>query len=111
MFLSPLLPTDLIWHCPIGGCIYVIDLCTPSDDNLKHVSTSISSGDRISFLRKEWKGNDEALYTFFYEMVNGHWEDHLKGMDIKHVKQGNTVSYEPVNPLYCHAKQAYLEHL
>ena len=44
-------------------------------------------------MEKEWKSNDEQLYTIFYEMVNAHWEDHLKELDIKHVKQGNTVSY------------------
>jgi hypothetical protein len=100
MFISPTLPTDLIWHCPIEGstCLYVIDLCTPSDENLKRVSTVIPSGDRISFLKKEWKCNDEQLYTIFYEMVNAHWEDHLKELDIRHVKQGNVVSCEPVNP-------------
>jgi hypothetical protein len=89
-----MLPSDLIWHCPVGGgaCLYVIDLCTPSDNNLKLISTDISSDDRIYLLEKGWKSNDEQLYMMFYEMVDAHWEDHLKELDIKHVKQGNTVS-------------------
>jgi hypothetical protein len=95
MFVAPTLPADLIWHCPIGSgaCLYIIDLCTPSDANLKVISAVVPSNDRISFLEKEWKSNDEQLYTIFYELVDAHWGDHLKELDIKHVKQGNNVSY------------------
>ena len=95
MFVSPTLPANMIWHCPIGGgiCQYVIDLCTPSDDNLQLISTAVPKDENNYLLGKEWKSNDERLYMTFYEMVNAHWEDHLKELDIKHVKQGNAVSH------------------
>jgi hypothetical protein len=93
MFVSPILPANMIWHCPIGGgtCQYVIDLCTPSDDNLQLIGTVVPIDEVNYLLGKEWKSNDEQLYMIFYEMVNAHWEDHLKELDIKHVKQGNVV--------------------
>ena len=95
MFVSPTLPASMIWHCPIGGGIrqYVIDLCTPSDNNLQLVSTVVPKDENNYLLGKEWKGNDEQVYMTFYEMVNAHWEDHLKELDIKHVEQGSMVSY------------------
>jgi hypothetical protein len=68
-------------------------LCTPSDGNLKVMSTVVPSNERICFLEKEWKSNDEQLYTIFYKLVDAYWGDHLKVLDIKHVKQGNNVSY------------------
>ena len=85
----------MIWHCPIGGgtCQYAIDLCTPSDDNLQLISTVVPKDENNYLLGKAWKSDDEQVYMIFYEMVNSHWEDHLKELDIKHVKQGNAVSY------------------
>jgi len=94
MFVSPILPANMVWHCPIGGgtCPYVINLCSPSEDNIRLISTVVSPDDIGHFLQRGWKSNDEEVYTIFYEMVNAHWEDHLKELDIKHVKQGNAVS-------------------
>jgi hypothetical protein len=43
-------------------------------------------------LERNWKSNDEQVYMVFCEMVNAHWEDHLKELDIKYVRQGDTVS-------------------
>jgi len=94
MLIPPTLPLDLLWHCPIGGgiCSYAINLCSPSDADLKSIS-SISSQDKvISFLEKQWKSDDEQVQVIFYEMVNAHWEDHLKELDIKYVHQGDVVS-------------------
>lgn len=101
MCVSPILPANMVWHCSIGGgtCPYVIDLCGPSEDNIRLISTVVSSDDIGHFLQRGWKGNDEEVYTIFYEIVNAHWEDHLKELDIKHVKQGNTVSDDFVESL------------
>ena len=43
-------------------------------------------------MEKQWKSNDEQVCMIFHEMVNAHWEDHLKELDIKHVDKGDTVS-------------------
>ena len=101
MFVSPILPANMVWHCPIGGgtCLYVIDLCGPSEDNIRLISTVVSPDDIGHFLQRGWKSSDEEVYTIFYEMVNAHWEDHLKELDIKHVKQGNAVSDDFVKSL------------
>jgi hypothetical protein len=100
MFVSPTLPANLIWHCPIGGgtCLHTINLYHPSDDNIKLINTVVPQDDIIYFIEKKWKSNDEQVYMVFYEMVNAHWEDHLKDLDIKHVKQGNAVSITFVEP-------------
>jgi hypothetical protein len=92
----------MIWHCPIGGgtCQYVIDLCTPSDENLQLIRTVVLKDETDFLLGKEWKGNDEQVYMIFYELVNAHWEDHLKELDIKHVKHGNAVSYSVKPPIF-----------
>ena len=103
MFVSPTLPANLIWHCPVGGgtCQYVIDLCTPSDDNLQLISTVVPMDENNFLLGKEWKSNDQQVYTIFYEMVNVHWEDHLKELDVRYVKQGNAVSYSVKPYFFC----------
>jgi hypothetical protein len=93
MLTSPTLPLDMLWHCPVGGtCSYVINLCAPSDANLKAIDTVVPQNEVIHFLEKGWKSNDEKVHLIFYEMVNAHWEDHLKDLDIKHVHEGDAVS-------------------
>ncbi len=94
MLIPPALPLDMLWHCPIGGgtCSYVINLCAPSDTNLKSIGTVGSQNEVTHLLGKQWKGNDERLHMIFYEMVNAHWETHLKELDIKYVCQGGAVS-------------------
>jgi len=95
MFVAPVLPADLLWYCPVGGgtCSYIIDMCAPSDDNLKLIKVVVSQDDITHLLEKGWKSNDEQVYTIFYEMVNAHWEDHLMELDIKHVQKGGVVGY------------------
>jgi hypothetical protein len=94
MLIPPTLPVDLLWHCPVGQgtCSYAINLCSPSNTTLKSISAVIPQNEVICFLEKNWKSNDEQVYTIFCEMVNAHWEDHLKELDIKYVRQGDTVS-------------------
>ncbi len=91
MSTPPTLPADMLWHCPIGGgtCRYAINLFSPSDDNLRHVSYDNTN----YLLNEDWKCNDEQLMMVFYEMVNAHWEEHLRELDIKHVRHNNTVSH------------------
>jgi len=100
MFVAPMLPADLLWHCPVGKgtCSYTIDLCAPSDDNLKLVKTVVARDDIIHLLEKEWKSNDEQVYMIFFEMVNAHWEDHLKELDVKHVRKGDVSTFEWIHP-------------
>jgi len=95
MFNPPTIPADLLWHCPVGEgtCSYTINLYAPSNANLKSISTIIPQDEVIYLLEKQWKSNNEQVCMIFYEMVNAHWEDHLKELDIKHVDQGSTVSY------------------
>ena len=94
MFNPPTIPANMLWHCPIGEgtCSYTINLYVPSDANLKSISTIISQDEAIYLLEKQWKSNDEQVCIIFHEMVNAHWEGHLKELDIKHVDQGDTVS-------------------
>jgi len=90
MFNPPAISANMLWHCSIGGtCLYTINLCAPSDANLR----SIPQDEAIYLLEKQWKTNDEQVCMIFHEMVNAHWEDHLKELDIRHVDQGDTVSY------------------
>jgi len=95
MFNPLTIPANMLWHCPIGGgtCSYIINLCTPSATNLRSISTIVPQDEAIYLLEKQWKINDDQLCMIFYEMVNAHWEDHLKELDIKHLCQGDTVSY------------------
>lgn len=115
MFVPPALPANMIWNCPIGRgtCQYIIDLCTPSDENLQLIGTVVLKDESDFLLRKEWKSDDEQVYMIFYDLVNAHWEDHLKELDIKHVKQGNAVSYS-IKPSIFRAEQhhtIFTEHL
>jgi hypothetical protein len=103
MFNPPTISANMLWHCPIGGgsCLYTINLCAPSDANLRSINTIISQDEVIYLLEKQWKSNDEQVCMIFHEMVNAHWEDHLKELDIKHMDQGDTVSnYFWLYPLY-----------
>lgn len=94
MLIPPTLPVDLLWHCPVGGgaCSYVINLHSPSNTNLGSINAIIPKNEVIHLLERNWKSNDEQVYMVFCEMVNAHWEDHLKELDIKYVRQGDTVS-------------------
>lgn len=94
MLIPPTLPADMLWHCPVGGgtCTYIINMHTPSSANLRSISTIVSQDETICFLEKKWKSDDEEICMIFYEMVNAHWEDHLKKLDIKHIRQGDAVS-------------------
>ena len=110
MFNSPTIPADMLWHCSIGGgtCSYTINLSAPSATNLRSIN-AIASQDAIYLLEKQWKSNNAQLCIIFYEMVNAHWEDHLKELDIRHVRQGDAVSnYFLLCHLYVCAKQLSL---
>jgi hypothetical protein len=97
MLIAPTLPVDMIWHCPVGGgsCLYLIDLCAPTGNNLRLIQALVPHEDIINFLSKDWKCNDEQVMMIFYEMVNAHWGDHLKELDIRYVRQGDAVSHQP----------------
>ncbi|KAI9512594.1 hypothetical protein F5148DRAFT_1162695 [Russula earlei] len=99
LFVAPLLPTDMLWQCTIGGiCSYVIDMCSPSADNLKIIN-AVFPQEFTQFLEKGWKGNDEQVYMMFYEMVDAHYKDHLKELDIKHVvRDGDASTFEWIHP-------------
>jgi hypothetical protein len=95
MYAPPILPADMLWHCPVGGgtCSYFINLCNPSDENLRPIKGVVPQGDIMYLLEKNWKSNDEQVHMVFCEMVNAHWKDHLKELDIKYVQHGDTVSH------------------
>lgn len=95
MFAPPTLPADLLWHCPVGGgtCTYTVDLCSPSQDNLALVHKRVPNDSINYLLNKDWKCNDEQVMMVFYEIVNAHWEDHLRTeLDIEYVRRGDAVS-------------------
>jgi hypothetical protein len=94
MLIPPTVPANLLWHCPVGGgtCSYFINLYTPSDANLRSISTIAPQEEVIHLLEKQWKSDDEKLCIIFHDMVNAHWDDHLKELDIKQVHQGDNVS-------------------
>ncbi|KAI9444800.1 hypothetical protein H4582DRAFT_2179797 [Lactarius indigo] len=92
MFTPPTLPANMLWHCPVGGgtCPHVINMCRPSEDNLGLVRRRVPN-DSISYLLNgDWKYNDEQVMTIFYEIVNAHWEDHLKKLDVRYVRRDDT---------------------
>jgi hypothetical protein len=93
MLTAPTLPIDMIWHCPVrgGSCTYCINLCAPTDDNLRLIRAIVPHSDIIWLLSKDWKFDDEQVMMIFYEMVNAHWEIHLKELDIKYIRQGDAV--------------------
>ncbi|KAI9460587.1 hypothetical protein BJY52DRAFT_1262507 [Lactarius psammicola] len=95
MTTPPSLPADMLWHCPVGGaaCTYVINMCSLSDDNLRLVRNRVAN-DSIDFLLNEdWKYNDERVMTIFYEIVNAHWEVHLRrDLDVRYVRRDDAVS-------------------
>ena len=95
MFTPPVLPVDMLWHCPVGGgtCSYVINLCSPSDDNLRLVHKYMSNDSINYLLKKDWKSNDKQVMMMFYEIVQAHWEDHLRALDIKYVWHNDAVSH------------------
>jgi hypothetical protein len=94
MFMPPTLPADMVWHCPVGGgrCPYVINLCSPSQDNLALVHKHVPNGSINYLLHRDWKCNDEQVMMVFYEIVNAHWEVHLQELGIKYVQCGDAVS-------------------
>lgn len=92
IFTFPTIPSNMLWHCPIEGgtCSYTINLCALSDTNLNGlVNTIVSKDEAINFLNRQWKSSDQELCTIFNQMVNAHWEDHLKELDIRYVHQGD----------------------
>lgn len=95
MFAPPTLPADLLWHCPVGGgkCTYTVDLRSPSQDNLRLVDKRVPNDSIDYLLNKDWKCNDEQVMMVFYEIVNAHWEDHLKTeLGIEYVRRDDAVS-------------------
>lgn len=94
MFTAPTLPVSMVWHCPIGGgtCSYIVDMCSPSQDQLRLVHGQVPKGNIEYLLNKEWKCDDEQMMMVFYEIVNAHWEDHLRELDIKFVRSDGVVS-------------------
>ncbi|KAH9044480.1 hypothetical protein EDB85DRAFT_1909713 [Lactarius pseudohatsudake] len=95
MFTPPTLPANMLWHCPVGGgtCSYVINMCRPSVDNLGLVRMRVPNDSIVHLLNNDWKYNDEQVMTIFYEIVNAHWEVHLRELDIRYVRGGDAVSY------------------
>lgn len=100
MSTRPTFPADMLWHCPVGGgtCSYVINLCSPSDDNIKLVRKRVPDHSIAYLLNKDWKYNDEQVMMVFYEIVNAHWEDHLKELDVKHVRRDDVSTFEWIHP-------------
>jgi len=94
MFIPPTVPANMLWHCPVGGgtCLYIINLCALSDANLRSISKIVPQDEVICLLEKQWKSDDEKVCMIFHEMVNAHWDNHLKELDIKHVCQDDDVS-------------------
>lgn len=94
MFMPPTLPADMVWHCPIGGgrCTYIINLCSPSQDNLGLVYNHVPNDGINYLLHRDWKCNDEQVMMVFYEIVNAHWEEHLQELGIKYVRHNDVVS-------------------
>ena len=112
MLVPPTLPVNMVWHCPVGGtCSYVIDLCAPSDDNMRLISAVVPQDDITYLHEKDWKTNDEQVHMIFYEIVNAHWENHLKELDIRYVQQGDDVSYYFVKLFSVCAEQYQTEYL
>jgi hypothetical protein len=112
MIIPPTLPVNMLWHCPIGGtCSYIINLCAPSDTNLKSISAIVPQDEVVYFLKKGWKGNDKQVFMIFSHMVNAHWEDHLKELDIKFVHQGDAVSDHFVELFNIFIKQCHSDFL
>jgi hypothetical protein len=95
MFTTPTLPVNMVWHCPIGGgtCSYIVDMCSLSQDHLRLVHGRVPKGNIESLLNKEWKCDDEQMMMVFYEIVNSHWEDHLRELDIEFVRSDGVVSH------------------
>jgi hypothetical protein len=95
MLTAPILPFDMIWHCPVGGgsCSYLINLCALTGNDIRLIQALLPHDDVIQLLSKGWKCNDELVMMVFYEMVNAHWGEHLKDLDIKYVRQGDTVCH------------------
>jgi hypothetical protein len=93
--LPPLFQLICSGTVPVGGgtCSYFINLCNPSDETLRPIKGVVPQGDIMYLLEKNWKSNDEQVYMVFCEMVNAHWMDHLKELDIKYVQHGDTVSH------------------
>jgi hypothetical protein len=93
MLTAPPLSIDMIWHCPMGGgsCMYCINLCAPTDDNLRLIRAHVPHEAIVYLISKDWKSDDEQVMAIFYEMVNAHWESHLKELDIKYIRQGDAV--------------------
>jgi hypothetical protein len=94
MFMPPTLPSDMVWHCPVGEgrCPFVINMCSPSQDTLGLVHKHVSSDSINYLLHRDWKCNDKQVMMAFYEIVNAHWEEHLQELGIKHVQHSNAVS-------------------
>ena len=94
MFNLPPISANMLWHCPVGEgtCSYTINLSAPSATNLRSINTIISQDEAIYLLEKQWKSNNEQLGKIFCEMVNAHWDNHLKELDIRNVQQGDAVS-------------------
>ncbi len=96
MTAPPTLPVDMLWHCSVGGgtCSYVINMCSPSDDNLRVVRKRVPNDSIDYLLNKDWKYNDEQVMMVFYEIVNAHWEDHLgRELDVGYVRRDDAVSH------------------
>jgi len=49
-------------------------------------------------LNKDWKYNDEQVLTVFYEIVNAHWEEHLKELGVKFVRYDDVSTFEGLHP-------------
>lgn len=94
IFMPPTLPADMVWHCPVGEgrCTYVINLCSPSQDNLGLLHKCVPNDSINYLLHRDWKCNDEQVMMVFYEIVNAHWEEHLRELGLKYVRCNDMAS-------------------
>ncbi|KAH8997293.1 hypothetical protein EDB92DRAFT_1941926 [Lactarius akahatsu] len=100
IFTPPTLPANMLWQCPVGGgtCSYVINMCRLSVDNLGLVRMRVPNDSIDYLLNNDWKYNDEQVMTIFYEIVNAHWEVHLRELDIRYMRGGDASSFQWIHP-------------
>lgn len=93
MTAPPALPANMLWHCTVGGgtCSYTINLCSLSQDNLRLARKRVPRESLDYVVNRDWKADDGQVWTVFYEIVNAHWEDHLRELDIEYVRGDDAV--------------------
>ncbi|TDL28351.1 hypothetical protein BD410DRAFT_780847 [Rickenella mellea] len=79
VIMTPVIPQDYLWSCPIPSCNYDINLLDLSRENL----AGLHAKDQKWLLGKSWTLEEQRLCELFWDVAESHYFNHLRENGIK----------------------------